>query len=81
MYVGALYPALLYVSNSYSWDLKYNLVLPQRARQLYTMPDEESKTSDFSRRAARNPIIRGDRSRRMEEMLDSFKENGMYVRW
>ena len=45
------------------------------------MPDAEPKTSEFSRRAVRNPIIRGDRSRRMEEMLDSFKENGMFVCW
>ena len=78
---GALHPALLYASDNYSWDLKYNIVLPQTGRQLYAMPDAEPKSSEFSRRAARNPIIRGDRSRQMEETLDSFKENGMYVSW
>jgi len=78
---GTLHPALLYPSDNHSWDLKYNLVLPQTGRQLYAMPDTEPKTSEFSRRAVRNPIIRGDRSREMEEVLDSFKENGMFVSW
>ena len=78
---GTLHPALLYPSDGYSWDLKYNLVLPQTGRQLYAMPDAELKTSDFSRRAVRNPIIRGDGSRQMEEMLDSFKEKGFFVSW
>ncbi len=78
---GTLHPALLYPSDNYNWDLKYNLVLPQTGRQLYAMPDAEPKTSDFSRRALRNPIIRGDGSRQMDEMLDSFKENGSFVPW
>ena len=68
------YPALLYASDNY-----YTLVLPQTGRQLYVMPDAEPKTSEFSRRAARNPIIRGERSRQMEENLDSFKKNRMFV--
>lgn len=78
---GTLHPALLYPSDNYNWDLRYNLVLPQTGRQLYAMPDAEPTTSEFSRRAVRNPIIRDDRSRQMEEMLDSFKENGMFVSW
>ena len=78
---GTLHPALLYPSDNYNWDLKYNLVLPQTGRQLYAMPDAEPKPSDFSRRALRNPIIRGDGSRQMDEMLDSFKENGSFVPW
>ena len=78
---GTLHPALLYASENYSWDLKYNLVLPQTEKQLYAMPDAEPKTSDFSRRALRNPIIQGDRSGQMDELLDSFKGNGMFVSW
>ena len=78
---GTLHPALLYPSDDYRWDLKYNLVLPQTGRQLYAMPDAELKTSDFSRRALRNPIIRADGSRQMDAMLDSFKENGFFVSW
>ena len=78
---GTLHPALLYPSDNYSWDLKYNLVLPQTGRQVYAMPDAEPKTSEFSRRAVRNPIVLGDRSRQMKEMLDSFKENGNFVFW
>ena len=45
------------------------------------MPDAEPKTSEFSRRAVRNPIFWGNRSRRMEEMLDSFKNIRMFVYW
>ena len=78
---GTLHPALLYPSDNYSWDLKYNLVLPQTGRQLYAMPDAEPKTSEFSRRPLRNPIIRRDRSQQMEEMLESFKSNGFFVPW
>ena len=78
---GTLHPALLYASDSYNWDLKYSLVLPQTGRQLYAMPDAEPKTSEFSRRALKNPIIRGDKSQQMEEILDSFTENGKFVFW
>ena len=49
--------------------------------QLYAMPDAEPKAADFSRRAARNPIIRGDRSQQIDELLDSFKEQGTFVFW
>ena len=78
---GALYPALLYVSENYGRDLKYNPMLPQTERQLYVMPNAESKTSEFSRQDVRKPIIRCYKSRQMEEMLDSLKENGMFVCW
>ena len=79
--LGTLHPALLYASDNYSWDLKYNLVLPQTGRQLYAMPDVEPQTSEFSRRALRNPIIQDDRSVQMDELLDSFKEKGNFVYW
>ena len=78
---GTLHPALLYRSDRYTWDLKYTLVLPQTGRQLYAMPDAELEDSAFSRRAAGNPIIRGDRSRQMDENLDFFEEGGQYVFW
>ena len=70
---GALYPALLYVSDNYNWDLKYSLVLPHTGRQLFAMPDAEPKSSEFSRGAVRNPFFRGTRSQRMEEVLNSLK--------
>ena len=78
---GTLHAALLYPSDNYSWDLKYNIVLPNTGRQLYAMPDVDPRGSDFSRRALRNPIIQSDKSRQMEEILDSFKENGFFVSW
>ncbi|CAF9911112.1 hypothetical protein IMSHALPRED_009928 [Imshaugia aleurites] len=81
--LGTLHPALLYSSDTYRWDLKYTLVLPQTGMQLYAMPDAEPKTSDFSRRALKNPIIRRDKTPQMVEMLDSlkFKEKGKFVFW
>ena len=78
---GTLHPALLYRSDGYTWDLKYTLVLPQTGMQLYAVPDAELESSAFSRRAAGNPIIRGARSREMDEMLDSFREGEHFVFW
>ena len=78
---GTLHPALLYPSDSYNWDLKYNLVLPHTGMELYSMPDVDPETTDFSRRAMRNPIIQADRSRELEELLDSFKVKESFVFW